>query len=127
MSRGGVHDGLVEVERLGPRREHLVLGRGGEGHALGLDVRLPAPPGLQRDVVPARGERAAERDHREGVTRVAEGAQQDAHRRTGGRVQRLPGGRGSAGELGEQPQLLEALGAVNAVGVTPSVPTPASR
>ena len=33
----GVHDGLVEVERLGPRGKDLVLGRGRERHALGLD------------------------------------------------------------------------------------------
>ena len=41
-------------------------------------VRAPARPGLQRDVVPARGERPPEGDHREGVAGVAEGAQQDA-------------------------------------------------
>ena len=53
------------------------------------------------------------------MTRVAERAQEHAHR--GGRSGH------SGGELGNQPQLLETLSAVKAVGVTPSVPTPASR
>ena len=41
---------------------------------------LPAPPGLQRDGVPARDERLAEREHRERVARVAERAEVHAQR-----------------------------------------------
>ena len=80
----GVHDGLIEVQRLGSGRKHLVLGRGRRRHALGLDVLAPARPRLQRDVVPARDERASERDHREGVAGVAKGAQQHPQRPSGG-------------------------------------------
>ncbi len=105
-----MHDRLVEVERLGPRGEHLVLGRRREVESLRLDVPPASAPRLQRDVVPARGERAAERDHREGVTGVAEGAEQHPSRwprvRSASARHRRDA---SAGELGEQPQLLEAL------------------
>ncbi len=76
---GGLDDGLVEVEGLGTGGEDLVLGRRGEGEALGLDVLPPARPGLKRDVVPARRERPPEGDHGEGVPWVAEGAEQRAH------------------------------------------------
>ncbi len=97
VSVGGLDDGLVEVQRLGARGEDLVLGRRREGEALGLDVLAPARPGLQRDLVAAGRERAPERDHREGVAGVAEGAQQHTH--ASGRR-----------ELGHEPQLLQALG-----------------
>ncbi len=73
---GRVHDRLVEVKRLGPAGKDLVLRRGSEVEPLGLDVLLPAPPGLKRHVVSAGGERAPEGDHREGVPGVAEGAEQ---------------------------------------------------
>ncbi len=77
-----MHDGLVEIERLGTLREHLILGRRGEADALGLDVGAPACPRLQRHVVSARHERAAERDHRKRVPGIAEGAEQHPQRRT---------------------------------------------
>ncbi|HXB64158.1 MAG TPA: hypothetical protein VNV42_04695 [Solirubrobacteraceae bacterium] len=76
----GVHDRLVEVQRLEAVGGHAVLGCGGESHALGLDGSAPALPCLQRHVVPTRGERASERDHREGVAGVAERAEQHATR-----------------------------------------------
>ena len=85
-----------------------------------LDVVAPAPPGLQHDLVAALAQRLAERDDREGVAGVAEGAEEDPH---GAARRRLRGG-----QLGHEPQLLEAVGLrLNASGVTPSVPTPASR
>ncbi len=136
VSRGGVDDGFVEVERLGALREDLVLGGGREADALGLDVLLPALPGLQRDVVPARDERAPERDHREGVAGVAEGAEQHAQSR--GRGVAGACGRARACGVAQAARLRRRArqagaaarrrsAAVKAVGVTPSVPTPASR
>jgi hypothetical protein len=69
-----MYDRLVEIEGLGSRREDLILRRGGEGEPLALDVLLPALPGLQRDLVAALGQRAAERNSRECVSGIAEGA-----------------------------------------------------
>ena len=69
-----MNDGLVEVEGLGTGGKHLILGRGREREALGLDVVLPAPPRLQRDLVASRPQRPPEGDHREGMAGVAEGA-----------------------------------------------------
>ncbi len=111
----GVHDGLVEGERLGARGKHLVLGCGREGDALGFDLCLPARPRLQRDGVPSCRERAPERDHRKRVAGVAEGAQQDLHAAY------------AAASSASRRSCCRRSGAVNAVGVTPSVPTPASR
>ena len=119
---GGVDDGLVEVERLGALREDLVLGRGRERHPLALDVALPAPPGLQRDLVTARHERAAERDHRKSVAGVAEGAQQDPA--AGGHA--WPRGAQAASSASRR-ICSRRSSRPNAVGVIPSVPTPASR
>ena len=70
-------DRLVGRQRALARGEDVVLRRRREGHPLALDVLLPAPPGLQRDRMPAARELAAERDHREGVPGVAEGPEQD--------------------------------------------------
>src|SRR5207248_678380 len=70
----GVNDRLVEIERLGPRGKHLILRRGREREALGLDVVAPAPPGLKRDLVASRPQRPSEGDHRKGVAGVAESA-----------------------------------------------------
>ena len=75
---GGVDHRLVEVERLRPGGEHLVLGGGGERETLGLDVVAPARPRLQRHLVAAGAQGAAEGDHREGVARIAERAEQQA-------------------------------------------------
>ncbi|HLL92900.1 MAG TPA: hypothetical protein VK252_08170 [Solirubrobacteraceae bacterium] len=77
--RGRMHHRLIEVQRLRTRGEDLVLRRRRERQALILDVLLPARPRLQRHLMPARRQRAPQRDHREGVARVAERAQQDAH------------------------------------------------
>ena len=68
------HHRLVEVQRLRPGGEHLILGRRGELESLALHVLLPALPRLQRDAVATRGQGAGERDHRERVAGVAEGA-----------------------------------------------------
>ncbi len=74
---GGVHDGLVEVQRRPAAiREDVVLGGGGEAHTLRLHVARASAPRLQRHLVPARRQRAPERDHREGVARIPEGAEQ---------------------------------------------------
>ncbi len=58
----------------------MVLGGGGEAHTLRLDVCAPALPRLQRHLVPAGCERASERNHREGVAGVSEGAEEDPPR-----------------------------------------------
>ena len=79
----GAHRGLVGLERPLARREHLVLGRGGERHPRRARGLLPAPPGLQRDGVAAGDERLAEREHGEGVARVAERAEVDAQAHSG--------------------------------------------
>ena len=121
----GVDDGLVEVEWLGPGGEDAVLGGGGEVQPLGFDVLLPAPPGLQRDVVSAGGERAPEGDHGKGVPGVAEGAEQ--HRGRGGPAALLTTGSRQAASSASSRSCCRRSGAVKAVGVTPSVPTPASR
>ena len=42
-----------------------------------LDVLAPARPGLERHLVPARRQLGAEREHREGVTGLAERAQEE--------------------------------------------------
>ncbi len=70
---------LVEAERLGAVGKDAVLGRGGEGEALGLHVRLPARHVCSVTRARAR-ERPAQGDHRERVARIAEGAQQDSAR-----------------------------------------------
>ena len=74
---GRALDRLVGRQRPFARGEDVVLGRRREAHPLVLDVLLPAPPGLQRDVVPAAGQLAAQCDDREGVARIAEGVEQD--------------------------------------------------
>ena len=118
-----VHDGLVEVERLWTGRKDLVLRRGGEANALRLDGLAPASPGLERDLMTARDERTAQRDHGEGVTRVAEGAQQHPARGCRCGHRRLAQAASSASIR----SCSRRSCAVNAVGVTPRVPTPASR
>ena len=60
------------------RREHPVfLGRG-EAEPGALDGAAPLLPGLDHDLVAARGQRPAEGDRREDVARVAEGGEQIA-------------------------------------------------
>ena len=71
---------LVGLQRPLARGEDVVLGRRLEAHARGPHVVLPALPGLQHHLVPARRERAAQRDQRERVPGVAEGAQQQPQR-----------------------------------------------
>ena len=86
---GGARDGGVEVERWRAGiagGEDAILGGGGEGEPLGFDLVLPALPGLQRDVVSARGKGTPEGDHGEGVAGVAEGAEQHSQGLTGGGV-----------------------------------------
>ena len=72
-----------------PRRSPVARGREGKTSYSGAGAKLrpsastspsPALPGLERDVVPAGGQRRPEGDHREGVAGVAEGAQQDPRR-----------------------------------------------
>ena len=115
----------------------MVLGCGREVDALGLDVRLPAAPGLQRDVVSAGDERAPEGDHGKGVAGVAEGAEQHPPGRRASisapcarwAARSLATGRvaGQAASSASSRSCCRRSGAVKAVGVTPSVPTPASR
>ena len=108
-------DRLVGRQRALARGEDVVLGRGGEGHPLGLDVLAPARPGLQRHVVAAAGERAAERDRRKRVARVAEGAEQE------------PQALAQAASSATRRSCCRRSSFVNATGLMPSVPTPASR
>ena len=109
-------DRLVGRQRPLAGGEDVVLGRGGEAHPLALDVLLPALPGLQRHRVAAGGELAAERDHRERVPGVAEGAEQD------------PRGAVTQAASSAMSRSCSSRSAfVNASGLTPSVPTPASR
>ena len=77
-------------------------------------------PGLERDLVAARAQRPAERDRREGMTGVAEGPDQDFQAACA-RVSRSISARSrSICEL--------RFSCVScAIGVTSSVPTPASR
>ena len=93
------HHRLVGLQRPLERGEDVVLRRRRERACpSALDVVLPALPRLQRHLVPARAQRAPERDDRERVARVAEGAQEQPQRT-----------RQAAGKLRDQPQLLEAL------------------
>src|SRR5205085_1723697 len=70
--------GLVGLERPFARGEDVVLRRGREGHALRLGRRLPALPRLERDLMPASDQLAAQRDDRERMPRVAERAEEKA-------------------------------------------------
>ena len=72
--------GLVGLQRPFERGEDVVLRRRLEAHSRGAHVVLPARPGLQHHLVPARGKRPAQRDERKRVPRVAEGAQQQPQR-----------------------------------------------
>ncbi|HTA15532.1 MAG TPA: hypothetical protein VK781_11815 [Solirubrobacteraceae bacterium] len=93
-----VDDRLVKVQRRRADRKRAVLGGGGEREPVRLDRGSPAFPGLQGDVVAARKQRAAERDHRKRVTGVAESAEQDpgaAH--AARRLARRPGEAARAG------------------------------
>ena len=96
---GRPHDGLVGLQRALARGEDVVLGRGRE-RACPRPRRRP--PSASRSAAttswPRAHERAPERDERERVARVAEGAQQQPQR--DGQA---------AGKLGDQAQLLEAL------------------
>ena len=73
------HGGLIGLERALAGREDLVLRRRGERDAGRLGGLLPAPPGLQRDGVPAGDQRLAQRQHGERVAGIAEGAEEDPH------------------------------------------------
>jgi hypothetical protein len=70
---------LVGLQRLLAGREDRVLGRGRKGQPFAAHNRLPLPRSLQRHVVATGAQRSAKRDHREGVARVAEGAEQQSH------------------------------------------------
>src|SRR5205814_10366156 len=60
--------------------EDVVLRRRRERHALRLGGRLPALPGLERDLVAAPDQFAPERDDRERVAWIAERAEQEPTR-----------------------------------------------
>ena len=81
----------------------------------------PAGPGLQADLVPAPGKLPAERDRRECVARISERGQQDAQELRPAAARTAQAASTSARIIAERPS------AVAAIGVTISVPTPASR
>ena len=104
--RGRVDDRLVEVERLGPGGEDLVLGRRGEGHALGLHV-LAASASTSAASPRDRARRSARPSAIIGNAWPGspKAPRQDPSRRGTSASARASSG----GELGEHPQLLEAL------------------
>ena len=73
---GRLEDSLVGLQRRLAGRKDGVLRRWRKGQAFAEHDLFPLPRGLKRHIVPARAKRAAERDHREGVARVAEGTEQ---------------------------------------------------
>ena len=76
---GRLQDCLVGLQWRLTGREDGVFRRRRKGQSFAAYKLLPLPRGLQRHLVAARAQRAAERDHREGMARVAEGAEQDPH------------------------------------------------
>ena len=92
----------------------MVLGSRGEAHPLAPHVLLPAPPGLQRDVMSAPGQLAAQRDDGKRVPRIAERTEQDP-----------PVAQEASSAISRSCSSRSPF--VNASGLTPSVPTPASR
>ena len=110
---GGAHDRLVGLERALSGGEDVVLGRGGERHARRLDMPAPALPGLEGHVVAARREALAQRQHRKGVPGIAEGGEEKpAPQDASVAIWRSCSTRSSASKD---------------IGLTMSVPTPASR
>jgi hypothetical protein len=79
-SRRRVHDRLIRTQGPLARREHRVLRRRYKPHSRCLDWLLPPPPRLEQDVVTAFDQHGSERKHREGVARIAEGAEEQAQR-----------------------------------------------
>ena len=77
---GGADHRLIGLERTLAGGEHRVLRSGGEPHPGGLDVRAPPRPRLEQDVVAASGQQRPEREHRERVARVPEGAEKQPQR-----------------------------------------------
>ena len=106
-------DRLVGPERLAVAREDRELGRGREAQPLALGVRRPARPRLQQHVVAAGAQRAAEGQEREGVPGVAERAEEDPQ--------------AASRHSATRRSCVSRSSFVKASGVTPSVPTPASR
>jgi hypothetical protein len=76
---GGPKNSLVWLERRLPGGEDGVFGRGRKCQPLTSHNLLPLPSRLQSHLVAGCAQRTAKRDHREGVARVAEGAEQQAH------------------------------------------------
>ena len=71
------HRRFVRLQGPLPRREHLVLGRGGERPSPPPRPAAPAPPRLDATSCPRSTSADAQRQHRERVPRVAEGAEED--------------------------------------------------
>src|SRR5262249_5846709 len=110
----------VRLQRALGGRERRVLRCRRECHAQRHDVIAPALPRLQHHLVAARDERATEGDRRERVARVAERAQ-DAPRAPSLRYA------ASSASWAITRSCSSRASRVNAIGETPSVPTPASR
>ena len=70
---------LVWLQRRLTGRENGVLGRGRKCQPLAYHNVLPVPSGLQSHLVAGCAQRPAKRDHREGMARIAEGAEQQSH------------------------------------------------
>uniref|UniRef100_A0A6J6A0P8 Unannotated protein n=1 Tax=freshwater metagenome TaxID=449393 RepID=A0A6J6A0P8_9ZZZZ len=112
---GGQQNRLIGLQWPFTGGEDGVLGCRREANPLSAHERLPGLRGLQCHFVATFAQRAAKRDHREGVARVAKGAEQQLHP-----VQ-------SAASSAISRSWVIRSSRVNATGLTPSVPTPASR
>src|SRR5437764_588450 len=97
-----------------------------ERHPLGLHVGAPARPRLVDDLVPPAGQLSAEREHREGVARLAEGAEEEAQAAGQARARRSAAARQAASSATARSCSIRS-GAWKAMGETMSVPTPAAR
>ncbi len=118
------YDGLVGLQCTTQGGEDVVLGRRREAEALRLDLRLPPTPGLHDHLVPVPAEGPPEGDDRERVSRIPEGAEQDLHERWSSPARCTIYSSACSSATARSCSIRPSF--VHAIGVTPSVPTPAS-